>query len=189
MSEFAVRTRSGLTVSILAPDPALIRLTDIAHHLSLVNRYCGATELGLSVAQHSVVVSRALEAFGARQSLLALLHDAHEYLTGDVTSPMKRALAHVGQRDLVASIQANIDRAIWTAFNISPPTPVEADAIARADEGALVSEWRKLMPGEPPSQATPVQLAWAVSSPARAAEAFLTRFDRLQALLPGVKRP
>ena len=189
MSAFTTCTRSGAMISILNPDPALIRLADIAHALSLINRYAGATLLPMSVAQHSCLVSKALEGFGPRLALLGLMHDAHEYLTGDITSPMKRAIAHIAGKHVVPAIQANIDSRIWTAFNIAPPTAIEAETIARADEGALASEWRKFMPGEPPVSTPPLRLAWAAMSPSRAEEAFITQFERLHCLLPGVKRP
>lgn len=68
-------------------------IEDIAHSLSQINRYNGHTALPISVAQHSVLVSRDVPSNFAFQ---ALMHDAHEVYTTDVPSPIKEVLNHIG---------------------------------------------------------------------------------------------
>ena len=66
----------------------------IAHSLSLTNRYNGHTLRPYSVAEHSLLVCDIVAAAGldCHAQMLALLHDAHECLCGDVVAPVKRAL-------------------------------------------------------------------------------------------------
>lgn len=177
-------TASGLWLDLARPDPAAIRLTDIARHLSRLNRYTGAGMLPISVAQHSLLVSRAVERQGARLALLALLHDAHEAYTGDIVTPMKNLLG----RDAIDRLQSYLDLAVWMAFSVIPPTPREQQAIDEADRSAMVSEWTKAMPGSPPP-GTPVPLAWSFLSPERAENQFLDRCRRLILQVPGSQEP
>src|SRR5687767_2492129 len=89
------RMLSGRRLDILDPSPLDIELSDIAHGLSRVARWNGQTvgDFPFSVAQHSIFV---LELFrtlepdaGVREQLYALLHDAPEYVMGDIISPFK----------------------------------------------------------------------------------------------------
>jgi 5'-deoxynucleotidase YfbR-like HD superfamily hydrolase len=92
------RMLSGRRLDLLDPAPADIDIEDIAHGLARVARWNGQT-LGahaFSVAQHSLLVD---EIAGARNSewparwrLAALLHDAPEYVVGDLISPFKTAI-------------------------------------------------------------------------------------------------
>ena len=82
-------TRSGRVVDVLAPSPADIDITDIAHALSHLCRWCGHSRSFYSVAQHSVLVSRHVSADCA---LWGLLHDAAEAYVMDVPSPIKAIL-------------------------------------------------------------------------------------------------
>lgn len=71
-----------------------IDISDIAHHLSLVNRYTGGSPFPYSVAAHSVWVSNQ---FGDRDLALAgLLHDAAEAYFNDMASPVKHNPAMAG---------------------------------------------------------------------------------------------
>ncbi|RYE10596.1 MAG: HD family hydrolase [Hyphomicrobiales bacterium] len=92
------RMLSGRRLDILDPSPVDVELTDIAHGLARVARWNGQTagDYPFSVAQHSVLV---LEIFtgmapasGPRDRLYALLHDAPEYVMGDIISPFKAAM-------------------------------------------------------------------------------------------------
>lgn len=92
------RMLSGRRLDLLDPRPDDIEIADIAHGLSRVARWNGQT-LGthaFSVAQHSLLVERLvrLEAGDANRDVLmaALLHDAPEYVIGDLISPFKSAL-------------------------------------------------------------------------------------------------
>ncbi len=92
------RMLSGRRLDLLDPSPMDIEIEDIAHGLARVARWNGQT-LGdhpFSVAQHSVVVEEILAHISpgveARWRLAALLHDAPEYVIGDMISPFKAAL-------------------------------------------------------------------------------------------------
>lgn len=71
-----------------------VSLTDIAHHLSLINRFTGATTRPYSVAEHSVLCSEIARREGKPVGLqmAMLMHDAHEAYTTDLSSPAKVAV-------------------------------------------------------------------------------------------------
>ncbi|MCS6762178.1 MAG: HD family hydrolase [Candidatus Devosia symbiotica] len=92
------RMLSGRRLDILDPSPMDVELSDIAHGLARMARWNGQTygDYPFSVAQHSVLV---LELFRAANPdstptilLQALLHDAPEYVMGDIISPFKAAM-------------------------------------------------------------------------------------------------
>jgi len=89
---------SGRRLDLLDPSPVDIEIEDIAHGLARVARWNGQTvgEHGFSVAQHSIVVEEIVAhlepAIEPRWRLAALLHDAPEYVIGDMISPFKAAL-------------------------------------------------------------------------------------------------
>lgn len=92
------RMLSGRRLDLLAPDPADIEIEDIAHGLARVARWNGQTkgDHTFSVAQHSLVVERIVRdlnpALTPKELLAALLHDAPEYVIGDLISPFKAAI-------------------------------------------------------------------------------------------------
>ena len=92
------RMLSGRRLDLLDPSPMDIEIEDIAHGLARVARWNGQTtgEHPMSVAQHSVVVEEIVAhlepSIDARWRLAALLHDAAEYVIGDMISPFKAAL-------------------------------------------------------------------------------------------------
>ena len=92
------RMLSGRRLDLINPSAMDIEIEDIAHGLSRVARWNGQTtgDHAFSVAQHSVIVERiadTLEPGADRKWLLAaLLHDASEYVVGDMISPFKDAL-------------------------------------------------------------------------------------------------
>jgi hypothetical protein len=88
-----IQTASGQAYDLLAPDPSTIVLGDVATALSNLIRFTGHAG-PYTVAQHSVVGARVLRHEGHADGVQRafLLHDAHEAVTGDVASPVKRAL-------------------------------------------------------------------------------------------------
>lgn len=92
------RMLSGRRLDILDPSPLDVELSDIAHGLARVARWNGQTQgdFPFSVAQHSVLVLEIFQAIcpGAtpRDGLYALLHDAPEYVMGDIISPFKTVM-------------------------------------------------------------------------------------------------
>lgn len=92
------RMLSGRRLDLLDPTPVDIEIEDIAHGLAFVARWNGQTrgDYPYSVAEHSLLVehiySRQNRAAPARWRLAALLHDAPEYVIGDMISPVKAAV-------------------------------------------------------------------------------------------------
>ena len=136
------RMLSGRRLDILDPSPVDVELSDIAHGLARVARWNGQTkgDYPFSVAQHSVLV---LEIFSAhvptadvKGRLYALLHDAPEYVMGDIISPFKAAMGgnykEVENR-LLGAIHLHF------ALNASAPANVQK-AIKRSDKEAAYHE-------------------------------------------------
>ena len=89
---------SGRRLDLLDPTPVDVEIEDIAHGLSFVARWNGQTlgDFAYSVAEHSLLVERLYARLNpkspAKWRLAALLHDAPEYVIGDMISPVKAAV-------------------------------------------------------------------------------------------------
>ncbi len=92
------RMLSGRRLDLLDPSPLDVEIEDIAHGLARVARWNGQTKgaHAFSVAQHCVLVERLTTELNPRLTrearLMALLHDAPEYVIGDLISPFKAAV-------------------------------------------------------------------------------------------------
>src|ERR1700682_2091960 len=91
------RMLSGRRLALPDPSPLDIEVADIAHGLARVARWNGQTEGAhiYSVAQHSLLVetiARQRVRLSRRHRLAALLHDAPEYVIGDMISPFKAGI-------------------------------------------------------------------------------------------------
>ena len=92
------RMLSGRRLDLLDPSPLDIEITDIAHGLARVARWNGQTKgaHAFSVAQHCLLVEQIAAELRPRATrafrLAALLHDAAEYVVGDLISPFKAAV-------------------------------------------------------------------------------------------------
>jgi uncharacterized protein len=132
------RMLSGRRLDLLDPSPLDVEIEDIAHGLAFVARWNGQTrgDWPFSVAEHSVLVERLYTAAGGdpRWRLAALLHDAPEYVVGDMISPVKHAVG----ADYRA-LEDRLSAAIHLRFGLPPvlPAPVKA-RIKKADR---VSAW------------------------------------------------
>ncbi len=146
---------SGRRLDLLDPTPVDIEIEDIAHGLSFVARWNGQTlgEYPYSVAEHSLLVERLYSRLNprapAKWRLAALLHDAPEYVIGDMISPVKAAIgpayddldkrlaAAVHLRfGLPAALPAPVKRQIKTADKISAwmeATEIAGFTVAEAD--------------------------------------------------------
>lgn len=186
------RMLSGRRLDLLDPSPLDIEIEDIAHGLARVARWNGQTkgEHAFSVAQHSVLVealvARLWPGLPAADLLGALLHDAPEYVIGDMISPFKTALG-VDYRQFEARLEA----AIRLRFGLTPHMSEEAKArVKQADHQAAFYEATRLAgfdvdealsffgapaPGAAPDM-TPL-------SPIDAQNLFLRRFEELMAEL------
>jgi hypothetical protein len=120
-------TRSGLLVDLFTPDPARILLTDITESLAKLNRWTGSTEAPYSVAQHSVMVANLMAAEdGPLAGLYGALHDAHEYLIGNIEEQTRLVLSRrLGPEfdDMLHALKRQADAAIHAAFDVDYPRP------------------------------------------------------------------
>lgn len=136
------RMLSGRRLDLLDPSPLDIEIEDIAHGLARVARWNGQTEgeHAFSVAQHCLLVETILSELESkldqRFRLAALMHDAPEYVIGDLISPFKAALS-LDYRAFEAKLLA----AIHLRFGLPPELPGEVSKlIKRADRIAAFYE-------------------------------------------------
>jgi 5'-deoxynucleotidase YfbR-like HD superfamily hydrolase len=130
------RMLSGRRLDLLDPSPMDIEIEDIAHGLARVARWNGQTigANAFSVAQHSLIVeeisAKLAPGWPIKWRLMALLHDAPEYVIGDMISPFKAALG----LDYKA-FEAKLEAAIHLRFGLPahPSASVKA-VIKRADQ-------------------------------------------------------
>lgn len=144
----------------IEPDPSKIHVPDIAHALAAIPRFGGHTVEPYSVAQHSVLVSRIIEARGLsrRVALWGLLHEVAEALSGfgDVCGPVKR-LPHVAA--VVKPIERAIEAAAAEAWGF-PPDFASCPTVKRADRLVLDWEDRDLRWEDAPSHLGAVPRTW-----------------------------
>lgn len=128
------RMLSGRRLDLLDPSPLDVEIGDIAHGLARVARWNGQTagDHAFSVAQHSLMVEdifRRSNKCSTDDCLLALLHDAPEYVIGDMISPFK-AVVGGGYK----SVEQRLEAAIHLRFSLPPhPTASLKALIKKAD--------------------------------------------------------
>ena len=188
------RMLSGRRLDLLDPTPVDIELEDIAHGLAFVARWNGQTQgdWPYSVAEHSLLVeeifTRAAPRPEPRWQLAALLHDAPEYVIGDMVSPVKAAVGpDYGALDdrlaaaihirfgLPATLPAQIKRRIKAADKLS--AWLEATQIA----GFSVTEANRFF-GRPDA-ALADALRLHLRPPAQTRAAYVARCETLLAAL------
>ena len=113
----------------------------IAKQLGALCRYAGATPDHYSVARHSLVVA-ALAPDDPEHKMAALLHDAHEALTGDILRPMTRLLSMSSRMEILCEQQA-IDRQLYSLIGFNP-SPSMLRSVAEADDTACRLEMQLL---------------------------------------------
>lgn len=188
------RMLSGRRLDLLDPAPADVAIEDIAHGLARVARWNGQTvgTHAFSVAQHALIVEEIASAlnpeWGARWRLAALLHDAAEYVIGDLISPFKAAIG----LDYKA-FENRLLAAIHVRFALPHPLPEPVThEIKRADRIAAYYEATRLAGFEEaeaqrffgPRERLPADLTRALEQlkageAPRMQQAFLDRFQSL----------
>lgn len=140
------RMLSGRRLDLLDPSPLDVEIEDIAHGLARVARWNGQTvgEHAYSVAQHSLLVEQIFLKLqpDARieWQMLALLHDAPEYVIGDMISPFKAVMGG----DYTA-IETRLETAIHLRFSLPASMPVALKkTVKRADKIAAFFEATQL---------------------------------------------
>jgi 5'-deoxynucleotidase YfbR-like HD superfamily hydrolase len=189
------RMLSGRRLDLLDPSPLDIEIEDIAHGLARVARWNGQTSGAhiFSVAQHCLLVEALARANVPRldnaRRLTVLLHDAPEYVIGDMISPFKAVIGDaykVTERRLLAAIHLR--------FGLPAKTSPEVEALTKAADqqaayleatrlaGFEATEARKFF-GKPPVFSAVMERDYLKPWPAELAEA---RFaERIRKLLGG----
>ena len=142
---FWMQTYTGVVFDLEHPTPDMVKIEDIAHHLSLTNRFNGATDRHYSVAQHCTIVARWVEG-GRETKLAALLHDAHEAYTGDLIAPLKFLLAR--ETSAFIAIEGRIQDAINDRFHLSKDLAMW-EHIKKVDLQLLLKERDLLLSNRP----------------------------------------
>lgn len=167
-----MRTFTGKKYWPMDPRPAEVCIEDIAHHLSMICRYNGASHKFYSVAEHSVLVSYLVP---PSMAFYGLMHDAQEAYVGDMLRPLKVSMPEY---------RAAEDRnwyAVADKFNLPRDLPPE---IKKADIAVLAVEKRALgldfshMDLDIPADAPNVQIQGLY--PLEAEAMFLRRYNEVR---------
>jgi hypothetical protein len=171
-----IQTASGLAIDLRKVAPTAIHVPDIIEHLSRIVRFLGAAG-EWTVAHHSLLVAEIVasewdagrpeesqrgrmiggylmttpqqDRFRALLQKIALIHDAHEFATGDIVSPIKQISGPV--RIAIKRLESTLDRAIYPAFGLPAWYATHAASflpiryVKRADAIALFIERDALM--------------------------------------------
>lgn len=140
------RMLSGRRLNLLDPSPLDVEISDIAHGLARVARWNGQTqgEHAYSVAQHSILVldiAIAMEpSLTTEMQLVALLHDAPEYVIGDMISPFKSVMG-----GNYREVEDRLTNAIHMRFSLPVDVPkAKLRLIKQADKASAFIEATQL---------------------------------------------
>lgn len=181
-----IRLKSGGHFDFVNPEKSVFTLEDVAWGLAHIYRFNGQTHRPISVAQHSINVSYLVD---PRIALGALMHDAAEAFTGDITTPLKAVLGE-SFRSLERLIEYVVFNHLGVTTTPNNPYIKEADLVCLATERACLM---KNDPGEPwdclkgirPLQVEEISHAWthfsigSISSPEQDYIKFMKRYEEL----------
>ncbi len=186
------RMLSGRRLDLLDPSPLDIEIEDIAHGLARVARWNGQTSGAhiFSVAQHCLLVEALARAKSPRldraRRLAVLLHDAPEYVIGDMISPFKVVIG-----DSYKAVERRLLAAIHVRFGLPAQSPPELEQLIKAaDHQAAYLEATRLAGfdavearrffGRPPVFSAALERDYLKPWPAEAAQArYFERFSKL----------
>jgi len=186
------RMLSGRRLDLLDPSPLDIEIEDIAHGLARVARWNGQSGGAhiYSVAQHCLLVEALARAripgLDRGRRLAVLLHDAPEYVIGDMISPFKAVIG-----DAYKAVERRLLTAIHLRFGLpAKSSPELEDLIKVADRQAAYLEATRLAGfeavearrffGRPPVFSAAMEREYLKPWPAETAQArFLERFNKL----------
>lgn len=155
LADNAITVCAGRSIVDLSdPDPATVCFREIGNTLSKIARFNGLYDGPLySVAQHCVVGAQAMlnEGESALHAALFLLHDAHEWILGDLTAPAAKLYAAVGRElygeanvlDAILACKSAWDEAIYFAAGLPGPeawSRKQRTAIENMDRRMLLAE-------------------------------------------------
>ena len=186
------RMLSGRRLDLLDPSPLDVEIEDIAHGLARVARWNGQTKGAhiFSVAQHVLLVEALARAKAPRLDasgrLAVLLHDAPEYVIGDMISPFKAVIG-----DSYKAVERRLLAAIHLRFGLPAKLPETLHKLIKAADrsaayleatrlaGFAEDEARKFF-GQPPKFSATIERDYLTPWPAGTAEArFRERFEKL----------
>ena len=186
------RMMSGRRLDLLDPSPLDVEIEDIAHGLARVARWNGQTKGAhiFSVAQHVLLVEALARAkaprLDAQGRLAVLLHDAPEYVIGDMISPFKAVIG-----DSYKAVEHRLLAAIHLRFGLPAKLPDALQSLIKAADrsaayleatrlaGFETAEARKFF-GPPPKFSAALERDYLTPWPAGTAEArFRERFKKL----------
>jgi 5'-deoxynucleotidase YfbR-like HD superfamily hydrolase len=186
------RMLSGRRLDLLDPSALDVEIEDIAHGLARVARWNGQTKGAhiYSVAQHSLLVEAQARAkvprLDAKGRLAVLLHDAPEYVIGDMISPFKAVIG-----DSYKAVEHRLLAAIHLRFGLPAKLPETLQSLIKAADrcaayleatrlaGFAEDEARKFF-GQPPKFSAAIERDYLTPWPASTAETrFRERFEKL----------
>jgi uncharacterized protein len=186
------RMLSGRRLDLLDPSALDIEIEDIAHGLARVARWNGQTRGAhiYSVAQHCLLVEALARAraptLDRSRRLAILLHDAPEYVIGDMISPFKAVIG-----DAYKAVERRLLTAIHLRFGLPAKSPPELDDLIKAADRAAAyleatrlagfdaAEARRFF-GRPPVYSAAIERDYLTPWPAQTAQArYLAQFKRL----------
>jgi uncharacterized protein len=185
------RMLSGRRLDLLDPSPLDIEIADIAHGLARVARWNGQTEGShiYSVAQHSLlveVIAHQSARLDRKRRLAVLLHDAPEYVIGDMITPFKAVIG-----DTYKAVESRLLAAVHVRFGLPVTLPAELLAIIKAADrtaayleatrlaGFAAAEARRFF-GQPPRLPAVIERDYLTPWPAEVGQArYLDRFEKL----------
>lgn len=110
---------------------------DLVAQLGRTRRFNGSANPEWTVLHHTVLVSWLwLKVYGPEGLEHIFLHDAHEYVTGDIPSPVKMAIG----REHIEKVQDDLDRRIYETLNLHKPDDVDRRCVKNVDWAALFIE-------------------------------------------------
>jgi uncharacterized protein len=185
------RMLSGRRLDLLDPSALDIEIEDIAHGLARVARWNGQTRGAhiFSVAQHCLLVEALARAraptLDRSRRLAILLHDAPEYVIGDMISPFKAVIG-----DAYKAVERRLLTAIHLRFGLPAKSAELDDLIKAADRAAAYLEATRLAGfdaaearrffGRPPVYSAAIERDYLTPWPAQTAQArYLAQFKRL----------
>jgi uncharacterized protein len=186
------RMLSGRRLDLLDPSALDVEIEDIAHGLARVARWNGQTEGAhiFSVAQHALLVEALARSkmprLDAAGRLAVLLHDAPEYVIGDMISPFKAVIG-----DSYKAVERRLLAAIYLRFGLPAKLPETLQSLIKtADRAAAYLEATRLAGfqeeearrffGQPPKFSSALAREYLTPWPAGTAETrFRERFEKL----------
>jgi hypothetical protein len=114
--DFTIMTWKGHSIDLeKGPTIEQVDIEDIAHSLAMQCRFCGHPKRFYSIAEHSIYAALMANKMHA---VYYLLHDGHEYIYHDISSPLKRLLFPPGMDTYKVKCN-NTDETIMTALGLS----------------------------------------------------------------------